>query len=194
MKNIYLLSNLTKTSVSRRLDSVSLPSRCRVMPIILLFLTAFSLHAWGASYTITFNGTVSESTSITTSTTAASITGSSSYVTGNVAAANKAYGATGDGIKLGTSSNAGSITINLSTSGQVTPTSIVANCKLYKSTKPATLSVNGATAKNVTADFDDLTFDITTAITSISLRSSKYIWVKSITVNYSGSCTDPTTP
>ena len=195
MKNIYLLSNQTKTSVSRRIDSVSLPSRCRVMPIILLFLTAFSLHAWGASYTITFNGTDSESTSITTSTTAASITGSSSYVTGNVAAANKAYGATSDGIKLGAKSSVGSITINLSTSGQVTPTSIVANCKLYNSTKPATLSVNGATAKNVTADFVDLTFDITTAITSISLSSSKYIWVKSITVNYSGgSCTDPTTP
>ncbi len=51
MKNIYLLSNLTKTSVSRRIDSVSLPSRCRVMPIILLFLTAFSLHVWGANQT-----------------------------------------------------------------------------------------------------------------------------------------------
>lgn len=49
MKNIYLLSNQTKTSVSRRIDSVSLPSRCRVMPIILLFLTAFSLHAWGTT-------------------------------------------------------------------------------------------------------------------------------------------------
>ncbi len=52
MKNIYLLSNLTKTSVSRRLDAISLPSRCRVMPIILLFLTAFSLHAWGAALTL----------------------------------------------------------------------------------------------------------------------------------------------
>lgn len=52
MKNIYLLSNQTKTSVSRRIDSVSLPSRCRVMPIILLFLTAFSLHAWGAALTL----------------------------------------------------------------------------------------------------------------------------------------------
>lgn len=195
MKNIYLLSNQTKTSVSRRIDSVSLPSRCRVMPIILLFLTAFSLHAWGASYTITFNGTASESTCITTSTTAASITGSSNYVTGNVAAANKAYGATSDGIKLGAKSSVGSITINLSTSGQVTPTSIVANCKLYNSTKPATLSVNGATAQSVPVDFGNLNFDITTAITSISLSSSKYIWVKSITVNYSdGSCTDPTTP
>lgn len=54
MKNIYLLSNQTKTSVSRRIDSVSLPSRCRVMPIILLFLTAFSLHAWGADQTEDF--------------------------------------------------------------------------------------------------------------------------------------------
>ena len=54
MKNIYLLSNLTKTSVSRRLDAISLPSRCRVMPIILLFLTAFSLHAWGEDYSQTF--------------------------------------------------------------------------------------------------------------------------------------------
>ena len=55
MKNIYLLSNLTKTSVSRRLDAISLPSRCRVMPIILLFLTAFSLHVWGATVTETKN-------------------------------------------------------------------------------------------------------------------------------------------
>ena len=54
MKNIYLLSNQTKTSVSRRLDAISLPSRCRVMPIILLFLTAFSLHAWGVDYTYSF--------------------------------------------------------------------------------------------------------------------------------------------
>ena len=54
MKNIYLLSNQTKTSVSQRIDSVSLPSRCRVMPIILLFLTAFSLHAWGADQTEDF--------------------------------------------------------------------------------------------------------------------------------------------
>ncbi len=51
MKNIYLLSNQTKTVVSPRTVGVSLPSRCRVLPIILLFLTAFSLHAWGADQT-----------------------------------------------------------------------------------------------------------------------------------------------
>ncbi len=61
MKNIYLLSNQTKTSVSRHLDSISNPSRCRVLPIILLFLAVFSLHAWGDAATLPFeydgNGT-----------------------------------------------------------------------------------------------------------------------------------------
>lgn len=52
MKNIYLLSNQTKTSVSRRIDSVSLPSRCRVLLIILLFLTAFNMQVWGADATM----------------------------------------------------------------------------------------------------------------------------------------------
>ena len=50
MKNIYLLSNQTKTSVSRHLDSISNPSRRRVLPIILLCL-AFSVSAWGAEQT-----------------------------------------------------------------------------------------------------------------------------------------------
>ena len=59
MKNINLLSNQTKTSVSRRIDSVSLPSRCRVMPIILVFLTAFSLHAWGADESVKFSSVYS---------------------------------------------------------------------------------------------------------------------------------------
>lgn len=52
MKNIYLLSNLTKTSVTPRVVGVSLPSRCRVLPIILLFLTAFNMQVWGAALTL----------------------------------------------------------------------------------------------------------------------------------------------
>lgn len=47
MKNIYLLSNQTKTSVSQHLDSISNPSRLRVLPLILVFLT-LSLNTWGA--------------------------------------------------------------------------------------------------------------------------------------------------
>lgn len=87
MKNIYLLSNQTKTSVSRRIDSVSLPSRCRVMPIILLFLTAFSLHAWGA--TASFEP--SDFSGQGTSGTGSAISATNSTVT---FACNKGYGTT----------------------------------------------------------------------------------------------------
>ena len=52
MKNIYLLSNQAKTSVSRHLDSISSSYRCRILPIILLCL-AFSVSAWGAPVTET---------------------------------------------------------------------------------------------------------------------------------------------
>ena len=63
MKNIYLLSNQTKTVVSPRTVGVSLPSRCRVLPIILLFLAVFSLHAWGdAAIAYTLNGTTTGGT------------------------------------------------------------------------------------------------------------------------------------
>ena len=141
-----------------------------------------------SSYTITFTGSASESTTISTSTTAASITGSSSYVTGNVAVATKAYGATSaSGIKLGTSSAAGSIKINLSTTGQVTPTSVVVNAKLYNSGKAATLGFNGSTKQSVSSSFSDITFNYTTALTYIQLDVTKYVWVKSVTVNYQSS-------
>ena len=52
MKNIYLLSNPAKTVVSPRTVGVSLPSRCRVLPIILLFLAAFNMQVWGEPYTL----------------------------------------------------------------------------------------------------------------------------------------------
>lgn len=48
MKNIYLLSNQTKTSVSRHLDSISNPSRRRVLPILFVFLTLCCSSVLGA--------------------------------------------------------------------------------------------------------------------------------------------------
>jgi len=137
-----------------------------------------------SSYTITFNGTASESTSLSTSTDVSTITGSSSYVTGKLVTATKVYGATSDGVKLGASSNSGVLKFNLSASGQVTPTSIVVNCKLYNSGKSATLKVNGSATQSVPASSGNLTYSITSAITYLEFTSSKYIWVKSVTVNY----------
>jgi len=194
MKQLNFLSSLGSQSMGHRVttlaSTVGSPSAHRrgtmlkLISVLVLILTIGVGNAWG--YTITFSGSNSESTTISTSTTAASITGSSSYVTGNVATASAVYGATSDGIKLGAKSSAGTIRINLSSSGQVTPTSIVVNCKLYNSSKAATLKVNGSSTQNVpTSAFDNVTFNITSAITYIQLESSKYIWVKSVTVNYS---------
>ena len=152
--------------------------------LLLVILTMFVLSIGQMyGYTITFNGSANESTSLSTSTTAASITGNSTYVTGNLVTATKVYGATSNGVKLGTSSNAGTIKFNLSTTGQVTPTSIVVNCKLYSSSKSATLKVNGSATQNVPSSSGNLTFAITSPITYIELVSSKYIWIKSVTVN-----------
>ena len=118
------------------------------------------------SYTITFKTGSGDGTSASTSTECSTVVSSGSdYLSGNLATATKVYYSGSDGLKLGTSSAAGTIKMNLSALGRVTPTSIVVNAKLYNSSKAATLSVNGETAQNVTADFSDFTFDLSNQIT-----------------------------
>ena len=55
MKDFNFLSNPAKTQVSPRPVCVSLASRCRVLPIILLCL-AFSVSAWGEDVTFSEQG------------------------------------------------------------------------------------------------------------------------------------------
>lgn len=183
MKNIYLLSNQTKTSVSRHLDSISNPSRRRVLPIILLCL-AFSVQVWGDSYTITFKtGTGDGSTASTSTSVSDVISSGGDYVSG-FASATKTYYAGGFGLKLGASSNSGSFELTLSDDGKVTADSIKVNAKLYNSSKAATIKINGGTAQSVTSSFADYKFVIGSAIESITLASSKYLWVSSVIVYY----------
>ena len=179
-----MMNNLQSSAfVAKNLLNV-LQGYTKGIRLLLIILTMFVLNIGQMyGYTITFNGSASESTSLSTSTKASEITGNSTYVTGNLVTATKVYGATSDGVKLGTSSAAGTIKFNLSTTGQVTPTSIVVNCKLYNSTKSATLKVNGSATQNVPSSSGNLTFIITSSITYIELVSNKYIWVKSVTVN-----------
>ena len=139
------------------------------------------------SYTITFAKNSGDGTSASTSTACSTIVSAGSdYLSGNLATATKVYYSGGSGLKLGASSNAGTIKMNLSTAGQVTPTSIVVNAKLYSSSKATTLKVNGSATQNLAADFADYTFAITSKITYIELVTSKYAWISSITVNYEG--------
>lgn len=146
---------------------------------MLLFLLA-SLNVWG--YTITFSTGSGDGTSASTSTACSTIVSDgASYLSGNLVTATKVYYSGSYGLKLGASSNAGTIKMNLASS--VTPTSIVVSAKLYNSSKAATLKVNGSATQNITTDFSNLTFNITSSTSYIQLESSKYCWIESITVN-----------
>lgn len=146
-------------------------------------------------YAITFSTGSGDGTSASTSTACSAIVSEgSSYLSGNLATATKIYYSGSGGLKMGTSSVAGVIKMNLASS--VTPTSIVVSAKLYNSSKAATLKVNGSATQSITADFSDLTFNITSATSYLELESSKYCWIQSITVNTSGgstpTCATPT--
>ena len=152
----------------------------------LLFSLMLSLlsitNVWG--YTITFSkGSGDGSTASTTTACSAIVSDGASYLSGNLVTATKAYYNGSDGLKLGASSNAGTIKMNLASN--VTPTSIVVSAKRYNASKAVTLKVNGSTAQNITAGFSDLTFSISSEISYIQLESSKYCWIESITVNTS---------
>lgn len=136
-------------------------------------------------YDITFKANGSDGTNaISGQSVLDEIQSGASYVSSASSASRVYSGASG--LKLGASSNAGSVTFDLSTAGQVEATTIVVNAKLYNSGKSATLSVNSQTAQSVSSSFSDLEFDINSSITSISLSSSKYIFISGITVNYGG--------
>lgn len=179
-------------------DSVSLVSRQSVLPILLLCLTLFVGvgQMWADSYTITFSNNANGATEIT-STVNASTTiandGSRSYVTTQPYTVNSGkcyYGGDGkNNIRLASSGNNAELTIALSTTGQVSASTIVVNCMKMTGNKntSATLSVNGAAAQDAPTSANNLTFTINNSISSITLTSVKAVFIYSITVNYSGS-------
>lgn len=141
---------------------------------------------WADSYTITFKTGTGDGSSASTSTACSTIVSAgSSYLSGNLATATRVYYGGSAGLKLGASSDAGVLKMNLA--NNVKPTSIVVNAKRYN--KAATIAANGKTAQNLTSSFADytFTFDGNTEISYIQLNSSKYCWVASVTVNYTNS-------
>ena len=161
--------------------------------LIALLVSFGSSGAWADSYTITFATNSGDGTSASTSTACSTVVSDgASYLSGNLVTVTSAYYAGSNGLKLGTSSAAGVIKMNLTSS--VKPTSIVVNAKRYNSTKAATIAVNGNTAQSLTADFANYTFsyDGKTDVSYIQLNSSKYCWVSSVTVNYTPAKTSTT--
>jgi len=151
--------------------------------LLLCMIVGATSSALADSYTITFSIGSGDGTTASTSTACSTIVSDgNTYLSGNLVTATKVYYGGSDGLKMGTSSAVGAIKMNLASN--VTPTSIVVNAKLYNSSKAATLKVNGSTAQNISSSFSDLTFNITSEISYIQLETSKYCWIKSITVNY----------
>ena len=134
------------------------------------------------SVAIVFKQGSNDGTGITTSTSCSTIVSDGdAYLSGNVADVSKAYYAGINGLKLGTSSAAGTITLNLTSA--MTPTYIVVRAKRYNSSTAATIKVNGKTVQNLTADFADYTFALNgSSISYIKLDASKYCWISSVTL------------
>lgn len=137
------------------------------------------------SYSITFKKDKGDGSTLSTSTTFSSFVTSGSDKLSSINEATKSYFAGSSGIKLGASGNAGVLDLALSDAGQVEATSIVVHANRYNSSKAVTLSVNGSATQDIKDGFANYTFNSSGTISNIKLSSSKYMWVDSITVNYS---------
>lgn len=144
------------------------------------------------SYTIEFNSTAKTVTDISNTTKATTfVVSGSDYLTEQPASnySKAYYGGSTDGLplRIGTSSAAGTITLALSEAGQVPATKIILSAKQYSSGKTKVIGVNGSDKQQPGDDYTDLSYDLDgTTITSIKLDTDGYIYVKSITVEYSG--------
>ena len=136
-----------------------------------------------SNYAITFKTGSGDGTSMSTSTSEANYLASGGEYISSIESVSSTYYAGSNGLKLGASSSAGSLTLNIESSYQTQVSTIVVNTKLYNSSKAATLNVNGVGAQSVSSSFSELTFNVNSNLTSLSLNSSKYIWVSDITIN-----------
>ena len=144
------------------------------------------------SYTIEFNSTVGSPALINTTTKASTfVVNGTDYLAAqpasNISYAYYGGSASGLPLRIGKSGDPGSITFALSEAGQVPATKIILSAKQYSSGKTMTIGVNGSNKQQSGDDYIDLSYDLDgTTISSITLDTDGYIYVKSITVEYGG--------
>ena len=143
----------------------------------------------GSSYTIEFNSKVGSPALISETTMASTfvVTGAEYLDKQPFSSVSNAYygGNTTIGLPLrvGKSSEAGSITIALSELGQYNATKIILSAKQYSGGKTKSIGVNGSAKQQPGDDYTELSFNLYNSdIESIKLDSDGYIYVKSITV------------
>lgn len=154
----------------------------KLFSIFAAVLFAGSMMA--GSYTITFKEGSGSSDSSTKVSTVADIISDGAANVSAVTASNVYNARAGRGIKLGTSSNPGSLTLTLAEA--VKATSLVVNVRKYNDSEKA-FTIQG---KDFTADDGDAfteatyTYNTATEITSIELASPKRIYFTTLTVNF----------
>ena len=201
MKKFLQLSRrgITLDFISKqsRFDSLSLVSRQSVLGLVLVLLTLGVGNAWADYYVIDFGSDANVSNGMSSSTTAANtINSGTSYVTSTpytINSGNCYCGTSSQCIRIGKSGKSSSLSIALSSSGQVSATTIVVNCANTggSNNSSAKISVNGQTGKTTSSSADDYTFNINDNISSITLSGTASIKIYSITVNYtSAACND----
>lgn len=178
--------------------------------LLLCALVVGSANAWAETAVITFSsqtsGTSDSSNAYTAENFVNSGITSSSLALGTITCSEttKCYsGKTGYGLKAGGSSAAGSFTISFSTA-LINVSQITLNRTSYASNKTTTITVkNGSTtlgsaATPASTEFSDM--DITNlsiaSLSSLTVETGKYCYIKSITITYSPSgtptCVAPT--
>ena len=196
-----LASAVVRPSFDRRLTVV------KHLAFMLLFLLG-SVNVWGTTATITFanqtSGTSDGSAAYTTSNFVSTGIASSDDAFGTItcSATDKCYsGKVNMGLKSGAKSSAGSFTISFST--PITNVSqITLNRAAYNTSKSATITVkNGSTTladavstgTNASLNNMDITGLNIASLSGLTVETSKYCYIKSITITYTPSGSpDPT--
>lgn len=163
----------------------------KLFSLIAAVLFAGSMMA--DSFTITFKeGTGTTSDGSAKQTTIAGIISDGADYVSAVEATEVYNGRVGRGIKMGTGSKAGSLTLTLAES--VNATSIVVTARKYNDTEKAFAIQGTDFTAGDGGDFAEYTYtyDAATEISSIALTSPKRIYFTSLTVNYEAGEVPPT--
>ena len=197
MKRFNFSGRVNPDNRRKAAHAFALPLRYLCATLVLFFSLGIGQVWADETATITFaNGSSDSSTAWTISNFVSNGISSSDDAFGTITctATAKCYsGKTGMGLKAGASSSAGSFIINFSTPIS-NVTKITLNRAAYSSSKSATITVkNGSTtlanavSTGTNTSLNDMEIsDLSIAsLSSLTVETSKYCYIKSITVTYS---------
>lgn len=154
-----------------------------LLAFLVLLGTSLPILAEESSYTIEFKSNTGDSSALLNATTGPQqIEAGADYVSG-FSGANVYSGI--NGIKFSSSKTNGTMTLTLSSEGQVNATKIVVNGCQWKDGEAASLAVNGSASQSLAATLEDYTYPLNGAtLETITIAATKRAYVKSITVYY----------